>query len=117
MPDPTKKPGGDRPNLLEGVKRICRKFKTKLSVLKKGRETSDKKSSIASDLKSAFGHINPQKAILAVGGCIFAVYLLSGLYVVNPGEQAVIRRFGAPLEQAVSEGLHYRLPFPIDTVE
>ena len=106
MPDPTKKPGGDRPNLLEGVKRICRKFKTKLSVLKKGRETSDKKSSIASDLKSAFGHINPQKAILAVGGCIFAVYLLSGLYVVNPGEQAVIRRFGAPLEQAVSEGLH-----------
>ena len=50
MPDPTKKPGGDRPNLLEGVKRICRKFKTKLSVLKKGRETSDKKSSIASDL-------------------------------------------------------------------
>ncbi len=117
MPDPTKKPGGDRPNLLEGVKRICRKFKTKLSVLKKGRETSDKKSSIASDLKSAFGHIKPQKAILAVGGCIFAVYLLSGLYVVNPGEQAVIRRFGAPLEQAVSEGLHYRLPFPIDTVE
>lgn len=92
-------------------------IQNKALCIEKGRETSDKKSSIASDLKSAFGHINPQKAILAVGGCIFAVYLLSGLYVVNPGEQAVIRRFGAPLEQAVSEGLHYRLPFPIDTVE
>ena len=46
MPDPTKKPGGDRPNLLEGVKRICRKFKTKLSVLKKGIETSQKKEEL-----------------------------------------------------------------------
>ena len=35
----------------------------------------------------------------------------------SPGEQAVVRRFGAVLPQTVSEGIHYRLPSPIDQVQ
>ena len=69
------------------------------------------------DLKNAFGHINPRKAILAVGGAVVVIYLLTGIYIVSPGEQAVIRRFGVVQVQPVEEGLHYRLPFPIDQVQ
>ena len=69
------------------------------------------------DLKNSFGHINPRKAILAVGGAVVVIYLLTGIYIVSPGEQAVIRRFGVVQVQPVEEGLHYRLPFPIDQVQ
>ena len=69
------------------------------------------------ELKNAFQHINPKKAGLVVLGGVIAVYLLSGIYIVNPGEQAVVRRFGAVLDQTVTEGLHYRLPWPIDKVQ
>ncbi|MEY8357171.1 FtsH protease activity modulator HflK [Lachnospiraceae bacterium 54-53] len=37
--------------------------------------------------------------------------------MVNPGEQAVIRRFGAVIPTAVTEGIHYRLPSPVDQVQ
>ena len=48
---------------------------------------------------------------------IAAIYVLTGVYVVNPGEQAVIRRFGALQPGTVTEEIHYRLPYPIDQVE
>ena len=73
--------------------------------------------SALADIRKAFAHINPKKAAVSVIGGIVAVYLLTGIYVVNPGEQAVIRRFGAVQPGAVTEGIHYRLPFPIDQVE
>ena len=44
-------------------------------------------------------------------------YLVSGLYVVQPGEQAVLRRFGQVLSSEIGPGLHYRLPWPIDRVD
>lgn len=45
------------------------------------------------------------------------LYLGSGLYIVQPGEQAVLRRFGSVLPGEVGPGLHYRLPWPIDRVD
>ncbi len=45
------------------------------------------------------------------------IYILSGVYVVNPGEAAVVRRFGVVVQGRVEEGLHYRLPWPIDQVD
>ncbi|MBI3761922.1 MAG: FtsH protease activity modulator HflK, partial [Chloroflexi bacterium] len=44
-------------------------------------------------------------------------YLLSGVYVVDPGEAAVVRRFGAVVEPRAAPGLHYRLPWPIDRAD
>ena len=76
-----------------------------------------KGGSTLQDLKQAFGHINPKKALLTVGGAVVVIYLLTGIYIVSPGEQAVVRRFGIVQEQPVGEGLHYRLPFPIDQVQ
>lgn len=44
-------------------------------------------------------------------------YLASGLYTVQPGERAVVRRFGQVLPGEISPGLHYRLPWPADRVD
>lgn len=96
---------------------IC-KLKTKLFIAKSGTNASTRKEgSAALDIKRAFGHINPRNALIMLGIGVFGIYLLTGIYIVNPGEQAVIRRFGAVQPQTISEGIHYRLPFPIDQVQ
>lgn len=55
------------------------------------------------------------KAVLLAIAGIFAVWLLSGFYVVNPGEHAVIQRFGAWDRTQAEPGLGYHLPIPIET--
>lgn len=47
---------------------------------------------------------------------ILALWLASGLYVVNPGEHGVIQRFGAWTRTQTEPGLGYHLPSPIETV-
>ena len=76
-----------------------------------------KNSGVFKDINSAFGHIHMKKMAIILGIGIFAVYLLTGIYVVNPGEQAVVKRFGKVIDSSVSEGIHYRLPSPIDSVQ
>lgn len=53
----------------------------------------------------------------AVGGLV-VLFLLSGFYTVQPGEQAVVRRFGRVVAEA-GPGLHYRMPLAsrVDRVE
>jgi membrane protease subunit HflK len=43
-------------------------------------------------------------------------YLITGVYVVNTDEHAVVRRFGA-VAARVGPGMHYRLPWPVDKVD
>ena len=50
-------------------------------------------------------------ALLLVAG-----YLMTGVYVVNTDEHAVVRRFGAVAARA-GPGMHYRLPWPVDKVD
>ncbi|MGE4412224.1 MAG: FtsH protease activity modulator HflK [Candidatus Caldatribacteriota bacterium] len=45
---------------------------------------------------------------------ILVLYLASGIYIVQPNEQGVIRRFGK-FTRIDSPGLHYHLPFPFET--
>ncbi|HOZ46669.1 MAG TPA: FtsH protease activity modulator HflK [Candidatus Hydrogenedentes bacterium] len=60
------------------------------------------------------------KAVRAVSGvsllAAIIVYGLSGIYVVQPEEQALILRFGELLPVPALPGTHYRLPYPIDRV-
>jgi len=45
------------------------------------------------------------------------LYLLSGLYVCGPDQQAFVERFGKPTtETPYGPGLHYGLPWPVDRV-
>ncbi len=69
------------------------------------------------DIKVAFGHINIKALVKVLPIVGLLLYLLSGIYVVNPGEEAIIRRFGKWTEERVTEGIHYRLPWPVDRVD
>jgi membrane protease subunit HflK len=53
--------------------------------------------------------------IMAVIAVVLVFWLLSGIYRVDPNEQAVVQRFGA-LARTENQGLHYHLPGPIETV-
>lgn len=46
---------------------------------------------------------------------VLALWLSSGFYVVNPGENAVIQRFGAWSRTQAEPGLGYHFPAPIET--
>jgi membrane protease subunit HflK len=46
----------------------------------------------------------------------FGLWLISGAYIVSADQQAVVTRFGAVVNQRVPPGIHYALPWPIDSV-
>ncbi|HEX2815673.1 MAG TPA: FtsH protease activity modulator HflK, partial [Phenylobacterium sp.] len=54
--------------------------------------------------------------IAAIAAVAFALWALSGLYVVQPNEQAVVTTFGA-YSRSETPGLRYHLPTPIEHVE
>jgi modulator of FtsH protease HflK len=47
---------------------------------------------------------------------LFALWVLSGLYIVLPDQQAVETLFGKVVAPRVLPGLHYALPWPIESV-
>ena len=47
---------------------------------------------------------------------ILVIWLLSGIYIVGPDEQGVVRRFGRVV-RITEPGPHYRLPRPIEKVD
>lgn len=69
------------------------------------------------DLRAAFGHLNPRRILSGLLLLALGVYLLTGVYVIAPGEAGVVRRFGAVVEANATPGLHYRLPWPVDRVD
>jgi modulator of FtsH protease HflK len=50
------------------------------------------------------------------GLIVVVVWLLSGVYVVNPDEQGVVLRFGA-YNRVTTPGINYHLPWPLESVE
>ncbi len=57
---------------------------------------------------------NPRTVYLVLGA-LAVLWILSGIYTVDPDEKAVILRFGK-LQDVVEPGLHYHLPSPIEMV-
>jgi len=66
------------------------------------------------DVRAAFGRMHPRRLGAALAGLALLAYLLSGIYTVRPGEVAVVQRFGRVVAPGVAEGLHYRLPWPLE---
>ncbi|GBD44549.1 Modulator of FtsH protease HflK [bacterium HR40] len=56
-----------------------------------------------------------RRGVLVVGLVLVAIWLASGIYRVLPEEQGVVLRFGK-LDRVTEPGLHYHLPYPIETV-
>ncbi len=65
-----------------------------------------------------FGQIvKSAKPLLKLGvPILLLLWLLSGIYIVRPDEQGVIRRFGKVV-RITEPGPHYRIPWPIEVVD
>ncbi len=48
-----------------------------------------------------------------------SVFGLSGIYILQPGERAIVERFGKPLQtdDPLGPGLHYHWPWPVERVK
>src|SRR5579863_8493857 len=57
-------------------------------------------------------HLTRSRAVLAIAG----LWVLSGVYIVLPDQQAVETLFGRVIAPRVLPGLHYALPWPIESV-
>jgi membrane protease subunit HflK len=70
------------------------------------------------DIRAAFAHLfqSPHLGKISLAG-LAVLYLLSGVFVVNPGEETVVRRLGRVIRPRVGEGLHYRLPWPFERAD
>jgi membrane protease subunit HflK len=121
--DPTR---ASRPSKKEQIKGIVQKIllvfkkpviKIRDAYVKIFKAEEDER--LIDDIKGAFRHIPLRKkgVIVLLGGVILAVYLLSGVYTVKPGEVAVSTIFGKEVRQAITAGLHYRLPWPFEAIE
>lgn len=53
--------------------------------------------------------------LLLIVAVVAVVWLLSGFYIVNEGKRGIVLRFGA-YSQTTAPGIHWHLPYPIETV-
>ena len=47
---------------------------------------------------------------------LISLYLLNCIVVVHPENNAIIERFGHPLKQVLKPGIHFKMPWPVDSV-
>jgi modulator of FtsH protease HflK len=57
----------------------------------------------------------PQGSVKFVAIIAVLVWMLSGIYIIDPAEKGIVLRFGA-FQEETSQGPHWHLPFPIETV-
>lgn len=82
-----------------------------------GGDFDDLFSRLQNTLKDLFpGNMGGGKIVLAGFGALILLWLASGFYILNPGEHAVVQRFGAWNRTVDTEGLKYHLPAPVELV-
>ena len=59
---------------------------------------------------------SPKRAV-GLALVVLLAYISTGFYTVQWNEQGIVRRFGQQVEEKILPGFHYRLPWPIDSVE
>ncbi len=74
-----------------------------------------KKSAILEDLRGVFKHLKSLCRLCIIGTIL--VWVLSGFYIVQSDEQGAVTRFGRMVRGAVSPGIHYHLPWPMEKVD
>jgi len=67
-----------------------------------------------SDLSRVFHHARAVARSLIV--LLIVLYLASGFYSVKPEQRGVVKRFGRVLTDDVLPGIHYHLPWPVESV-
>ncbi len=56
------------------------------------------------------------KGIWSILGIVVLLWLASGIYIVKPDQQGIIRRFGE-YSRTTSPGIHWRIPYPVERVD
>ena len=95
--------GGNKqtpPELEEVIKDFKNKFNTRFGGGSSG------KGGVSKAARGSFKYF----IILAV-----LLWLLSGIYIIDPAERGVVLRFGA-FQTSTSQGPHWHIPYPIETV-
>ena len=95
--------GGNKqtpPELEEVIKDFKNKFNTRFGGGSSG------KGGVSKAARGSFKYF----VILAV-----LLWLLSGIYIIDPAERGVVLRFGA-FQNSTSQGPHWHIPYPIETV-
>lgn len=67
-------------------------------------------------MNSLFGQDGGSRGIFLAFGVFFLLWLASGFYTVQPGEQGVVQRFGK-FSRLATSGLNYRWPAPFEAVD
>ena len=60
------------------------------------------------------GGFGPAQFLIGILAVVLVFWLISGFYLVSPGENAVITRFGKWEKTQTEPGLGYRLPWPVE---
>lgn len=55
------------------------------------------------------------RGIWGIVAVVIVLWLLTGIYIVKPDQQGVVKRFGEYV-RITGPGIHYHLPFPVETV-
>ncbi|MCF6299220.1 MAG: FtsH protease activity modulator HflK [Thiomicrorhabdus sp.] len=55
------------------------------------------------------------KGVSVIAGVVGTVWLLSGIYIVDPAERGVVTQFGSYVEETKA-GPHWHIPYPIESV-
>lgn len=63
-----------------------------------------------------FGGDNGNRGVILAFAIFFVLWLFSGIYQLQPGEQGVVLRFGK-FDRIAASGLRYHLPSPFETVD
>jgi membrane protease subunit HflK len=77
-------------------------------------DPSQPSCSIWSDMCARMPQVRRAFRIIVLA--VIALYAASGVYVVQPDERGVVRRFGRVVADGIQPGIHYRIPWPIDRV-
>ncbi len=70
----------------------------------------------AAEQAEIFPELPPKRRKFRLWAWLLGAWVLSGIYIVAPEQQAVVTMFGAVTAPRVLPGIHYALPWPIDSV-
>jgi len=73
----------------------------------------EESTTIRADMKAGIPRVLRLARVLLVAAVV--LYVLSGIYVVQPDERGVVLRFGRVVADGVKPGIHYRLPWPFES--
>ncbi len=74
-----------------------------------------RRASVRADMRAGLPKVGRLARWLIAAAVV--LYVLSGIYVVEPDERGVVKRFGRVVADDIAPGIHYRIPWPVDSVE